>query len=260
MSMSHSSRYPRLIPSFVEKEDPCSQAHHNDVVSSKVRGKLEALVEPEPFKRERLASTIQGLLEERNYRLLCCAGKTRWHSFNGLTGSWFRCERDLVAEAAHSLVQQKAVTVLRQLERIERKVASSDTARLTQLLREWLHARTKELTAEKEIQKALSRTEAVALPNDSTDAFATSCQGCFEVDEGEGWRRLSDEEAAQRMQTTFVSGKIPAPSLSRDATPAAGEVALFCQLFGRALYRDRYPDTATVVQAVGERTDQLRSC
>ena len=96
------SRYPRLIPSFVEGAPVQNTAQqprntttntsnpttNTDNAATKVKSRLQGLVEP--LRPKQLASTIEKLLDQKRYRLLPGPSKKQrpqWHSFNGLTGS-----------------------------------------------------------------------------------------------------------------------------------------------------------------------------
>ena len=279
--MSQPSRYPRnqrlrLIPSFVEGPSAKSAAlprgdsrpaTSTDDAASKVKARLQGLIKP--FRPEQLANTVHDLLEQKRYRLLPALDRKsagEWHSFNGITGSWLPCQCERVAEAVREALRQHTATVLRKLDRIEKKVASSpeDSTKeeMMQLLlqhREWLCSRSAELagpTTAAAIQKALASHPLAPLRAPTQDAFASN-QGCFEVKEGRSWRHLGDEEAAARMQTTFVTGQIPLSPGSGEA-PTTEELSLFCRVLGHALYRNRHHPDGVVVQIVGERVEEAR--
>ena len=224
---------------------------HRGIPFNLIRGALDAFSHGLVIVRHRLLPALHK------------KQRPQWHSFNGLTGSWLQCTSDRVVEAVRDVLQQTAVKTLHQLQRIEKKVASlaphSDNEELIQLVHqhhEWVRSRTAELAGPEttaKLQKALA-SHPPTLNATIQDAFASN-QGCFEVNDG-GWRRLSDEEAAARMQTAFVTGQVPLTPGS--VAPTTEDVALFCRLLGHALYRSRHRPDCVVMQLVGEHTEEAR--
>ena len=91
--MNTHSRYPRLIPSFVELAQQ-EQPHRSTVPSSdaaKLEAGLQRLVRP--LQPKRLDETIQEICRRQRY---CAIGKgpkqlPEWRSFDDKTGSWVEC-------------------------------------------------------------------------------------------------------------------------------------------------------------------------
>jgi len=172
-----------------------------------------------------------------------------------------------VQEEAQSLIQNKVEETKANLdrlhERMKRRFAGPNKETLLQLIQDQkahLVARGQRLLRSGEIDAVVAAAAAAPTPAEPIqDSFAASGQGCFDVTDTGSWQRLADEEAAQRLQMTFVTGKIPESGCveTTPAPPLSPPQAAFHHLVGHALYRNRIT-RSTAVQLVGDRAEEAR--